>query len=195
MKKYKTLLIDPPWPYNRQWNKGSEAAICQADDQPMPYNQMRVGDIAALPINNLMAENCDVYLWATQKYLPDAFNVLSIWGLKYCQTLTWCKTPRGLGQGGLYCPTSEFLILARKGRMPVGKRRQDSTWWNITRTQAHSQKPDFFHELIEGQSDGPRLELFARRSQDGWDVWGDEAPESIEWVTIPTGTIGTMTGG
>ena len=30
---------------------------------------------------------------STQKYLPDAFEVLKAWGFKYCQTLTWCKTP------------------------------------------------------------------------------------------------------
>lgn len=183
MGEYKTLLIDPPWQYGK-WGKGSEAAICQIGDVPMPYHQMRVSDIAALPINQLMAENCDVYVWTTQKYLPDVFDVIKAWGLKYCQTLTWCKAPRGTGQGGLYCPTTEFLILARQGKMPIGKTRQDSTWWKVTRTKRHSQKPGFFHSLIEQQSDGPRLEMFAREAVDGWHVWGNEVHESIAWHTI-----------
>jgi len=135
---------------------------------------MTVQDIAALPVAGCAADDCDLYLWTTQKYLPDAFNVMQAWGFRYCQTLTWCKAPRGLGQGGLFCPTTEFLLLGRKGRMPKGKRRQDSTWWQITRTARHSQKPEFFQDMIETVSDEPRLELFARRPREGWTVWGNE---------------------
>jgi hypothetical protein len=41
----------------------------------------------------------------------------------FCQTLTWCKTPMGTGQGGVYCPTTEFLLLGRKGKMPKVERK------------------------------------------------------------------------
>jgi len=137
---------------------------------------MTVEEIKALPVAKLAAENCDLYLWTTQKYLPDAFGVLDAWGFRYCQTLTWCKTPRGTGQGGLYCPTTEFLLLGRKGKMPV-KKRVDTTWWNVKRHQnCHSHKPEFFQDVIEAQSDGPRLELFARRKRHGWASWGNEVP-------------------
>lgn len=136
---------------------------------------MTVEEIKALPVAKLAAENCDLYLWTTQKYLPDAFGVLEAWGFRYCQTLTWCKTPRGTGQGGLYCPTTEFLLLGRKGKMPV-KKRVDTTWWNVKRTMHHSEKPEHFQEVIETVSDGPRLELFARRKRLGWHAWGNEVP-------------------
>lgn len=140
----------------------------------MPYPTMSVDEICALKVGELAADDCDLYLWTTQKYLPDAFKVLAAWGFKYCQTLTWCKTPRGTGQGGLFCPTTEFLILGRKGKMPK-KPRIDSTWWNVKRPHnSHSTKPEFFQDLIETVSDGPRLELFARRPRDGWTVWGNE---------------------
>ena len=140
----------------------------------MPYPTMTVQEIAALPVAGCAADDCDLFLWTTQKYLPDAFSVMQAWGFRYCQALTWCKTPRGLGQGGLFCPTTEFLLLGRKGRMPKGKRRIDSTWWQMTRTRNHSQKPEAFQDMIETVSDGPRLELFARRARPGWTVWGNE---------------------
>ena len=38
----------------------------------------------------------------------------------------------------------------------------------------HSVKPDFFYDLIEEQSPGPYLELFARRPRAGWDQWGNQ---------------------
>lgn len=28
--------------------------------------------------------------------------------------------------------------------------------------------------------DVPRIELFARQKTEGWDVWGNEAPDSVE---------------
>jgi N6-adenosine-specific RNA methylase IME4 len=173
---YRTIIADPPWKYGK-WGKCSERA-CGGKGfdvaTPLPYQHMSTGEIEAMPVAQLAAENCDLYLWTTSKYLPAAFGVLEAWGFKYCQTLTWCKTPMGTGQGGLYCPTTEFLLLGRKGKMPTGKTRKDSTWWNVKRTGKHSKKPEFFQDLIEQMSDWPRIELFARRTRPGWDVWGNE---------------------
>ena len=180
MKKYKTIVVDPPWQYGK-WGTGSAKAQVQTTEpEPMPYAQMTVAQIKALPVAAIAAEDCDLYLWTTQKYLPKAFEVLKAWGFKYCQALTWCKTPRGTGQGGLYCPTTEFCLLGRRGNMPVGKVRKDSTWWNVKRTMRHSQKPEFFQDIIEQQSDEPRAELFARRARQGWDVWGNEVECTAE---------------
>jgi len=150
---------------------------------PMPYEQMKLEEIKALPVGVLADENCDLYLWTTQKYLPNSFGVLAAWGFQYCQTLTWCKTPRGTGQGGLYCPTTEFLILGRRGKIP-DKKRVDTTWWNIKRPHnAHSEKPEYFTDLIEAMSDAPRIELFARRNRLGWHTWGNEALNHVNLVT------------
>ena len=182
MKKYKTIVADPPWQYGK-WGKGSDkcamAGKPQNIDKPLPYPSMTIDEIKALPVSGMADDDCDLYLWTTQKYLPYAFEVMAAWGFKYCQTLTWCKAPMGTGQGGLFCPTTEFLLLGRKGKMPK-KPRIDSTWWNVKRTQKHSKKPEFFQDLIESVSDGPRVELFARRSPEGWDVWGNEVECTAE---------------
>mgnify|MGYP003408743372 CR=1 FL=1 len=45
----------------------------------------------------------------------------------------------------------------------------------------HSKKPDVVRDkIIELIGDLPRLEMFARESASGWDVFGNEAPNSIE---------------
>lgn len=174
---FRCIVADPPWPYGK-WGTASEAGRYKGNQffsqRPMAYQTMTVQEISDLPVAGCAAPDCDLYLWTTQKYLPDAFGVMQAWGFRYCQTLTWCKAPRGLGQGGLFCPTTEFMLLGRKGRMPEGKRRVDSTWWQMTRTRNHSQKPEAFQDMIETVSDGPRLELFARRARPGWTVWGNE---------------------
>jgi len=179
MKKYKTIVADPPWKYGK-WGTGSSKALVQTDEaEPLPYDSMTVDEISSLPVGEISDKDCELYLWTTGKYLHDAFHVMAAWGFKYCQTLTWCKAPMGLGQGGAYCPTTEFLLLGRKGKMPKGKKREDSTWWQVKRQKRHSQKPEFFQDMIERVTDGPRLEMFARREREGWDVFGNEVENSI----------------
>lgn len=180
--KYKTIMADPPWRYG-VWGKASPSAYLVSgireetnEEIPMPYQTMGVGEICAMKVGDLADNDCELYLWTTQKYLPESFDVVEAWGFRYCGVLTWCKTPRGTGQGGLYCPTTEFLIHARRGKMPQEKRRQNSTWWNVTRPHnCHSAKPEYFTDMIETMGDAPRLELFARRNRLGWDTWGNES--------------------
>lgn len=172
-KKYKTIVVDPPWQYGI-WGKANPKSRPNSITYEIPYPTMTIDEITNLPIQTLAAENCELYLWTTQKYLPFSFAVLIAWGFKYCQTLTWCKKPRGTGQGGIYCPTTEFLILARQGKMPKAK-RINSTWFLTKRPHnSHSTKPEFFQNMIEKVTDSPRIELFARRKRDGWTVWGNE---------------------
>ena len=182
--KYKTIVIDPPWKYVGDWRKASipRGRGHVPAHTPIPYETMTTMEITSLPIKALADDDCELYLWVTQKYLPEAFWIIKSWGFKYCQTLTWCKAPMGTGQGGVYCPTSEFLILGRRGKMPKVK-RVDSTWWQVKRTKSHSTKPEFFQDMIEVVSDYPRLEMFARRQREGWDVFGDEVEGSIELPT------------
>ena len=180
-KRYKTIVVDPPWKYG-QWGKASKPNYAGhiPASHAIPYETMTVAEIQLLPVALLADDDCDLYLWTTQKYLPSAFDVLAEWGFKYCCTLTWCKTPMGTGQGGLFCPTTEFVVCGRKGRMPVGKPRVDTTWWNWPRAfKKHSRKPEAFQQMLEAVSNEPRLEMFARRKRSGWDVWGKEVESDL----------------
>jgi len=196
--KYQTIVVDPPWKYGA-WGGSSGNCYTKSGARwkphagrvdEMKYPTMSLIDIEKLPISSIAADNCELYLWVTQRYLPAAFRIVESWGFKYCQTLTWCKRPRGLGQGGVYCPTTEFIILGRRGLMPK-VRRVDTTWWLVKRPlgksvrkgesrYSHSTKPEVFQDIIETVSLPPRIELFARRERHGWDVWGNEVPCSIE---------------
>ena len=45
----------------------------------------------------------------------------------------------------------------------------------------HSEKPQEVRDsIIRLVGDLPRLEMFARSAPEGWDVFGNEAPNSIE---------------
>lgn len=181
--RYKTIVADPPWKYGiwggnsgknekmKEWNK-------KGGFLPLPYYSMSLDEIAALPIRDLADNDCELFIWTTQKYLPHTFPLLNGWGFKYCDVLMWCKEPRGTGQGGLFTPTVEFIVHGRIGKMPA-KKRIDTTWWKVKRTNIHSRKPEFFQDMIETVTDAPRLEMFARRQRMGWDVFGNEVEGSI----------------
>jgi N6-adenosine-specific RNA methylase IME4 len=138
---------------------------------------MTVSEIAALPVADLAEEDAHLFLWATNHYLDESYDVARAWGFRPSAVLTWCKDPVGVGLGGLFAVTTEFALYARRGA-PKHHQRVASTWFNWPRG-AHSQKPEAFADLVEEAVPGPYLEMFARRQRLGWDTWGNEALEHV----------------
>jgi N6-adenosine-specific RNA methylase IME4 len=146
---------------------------------------MTVEQISALPISDLAhPDGAHLYLWTTNGFLPAAFDVLTAWGFCYSTTLVWAKTPMGGGLGGAFGISTEYVLYARRGRVQAADRVR-GTWFNWKRPYdergkpMHSAKPPEFY-VAERVSLAPRLEMFARRARDGWDVWGDQAPGAID---------------
>lgn len=205
MSAYRTLVADPPWPMpatgkttpgalddvgpyvakgGRRMEDGSWWRRSRGSSVELPYGVMELEDIAALPVQGLAAPDACLYLWTTNRFLEQAYGVARAWGFRPTQVLTWCKPPMGLGFGGAFASTTEFVLLARRGS-PGYTRRQDSTWWQWSRPYegghiAHSAKPEAFLDLVEQVSPGPYVELFARRNRLGWDTWGHEALPHVE---------------
>jgi N6-adenosine-specific RNA methylase IME4 len=44
----------------------------------------------------------------------------------------------------------------------------------MAENKGHSKKPKEFYNLIENNSPGPYIELFAREKREGWESWGDQ---------------------
>jgi N6-adenosine-specific RNA methylase IME4 len=185
--EYRCIVVDPPWP-----QKGGGPLVgrmgfgdATGASKAMPYKTLTVDDIAAMPIGQLAhPDGCHLYLWTTNGFLEDAFRVVRAWGFTYSTTLVWAKRPMGGGLGGDYGISTEYVIYARRGRLPALSRMR-GTWFTWKRPYdsrgkpMHSAKPEGFYLMAEGVSPGPRLDVFARRSRMGWDAWGDEAPGAV----------------
>ncbi len=181
--KYRTIVADPPWSYPEgflpsHWGGRSWSL-------PSPYPQMTVSEIMALPVNELAATDARLFIWATNRYLPDVFKVISAWGFTYKQTLTWIKTGNRVPFGGSIAPNhAEWLVVSTMGS-PVLQGRLKSSVIEAPKPNAgqrggvHSAKPECFLDYIEQVSPGPYLELFARRNRLGWDTWGNESLEHV----------------
>jgi len=144
---------------------------------------MSLEEVAALPISGLADDAAHLYVWTTNAFLRQTYDIAEGWGFRPAQLLTWCKAPMGLGLGGAFVPTTEFVLFCRRGVLRE-LAREDSTWWLWPRG-SHSAKPEAFLDMVERVSPPPRLEMFARRNRLGWDTWGNEALEHVS-LSTPT---------
>ena len=169
---FRCIVADPPWPMKRNsgtlYPGATDTPPMKA--RPLDYPVMPVADIAALPVRDLAADGCHLYLWTTQAFLRDAYTVLDAWGFKQGALLVWSKPPKGVV--GTWVCSAEFCIFARRGTL-AAKRRHIGTVFNWSRGR-HSAKPEAFQDMVETVSPGPYLELFARRKREGWTCWGNE---------------------
>jgi N6-adenosine-specific RNA methylase IME4 len=136
-------------------------------------------------VRDLAERQAHLYLWTTNRYLRAAFEVLEAWGFRYSNTLVWCKAPMGIGVGGAWANTCEYILFGRRGTLH-SLQRFDTCWFAWPRMgNAHSRKPEAFLDLVEQASPGPYLEMFARRNRLGWDTWGNEALEHVDLGVAP----------
>jgi len=146
---------------------------------------MTIEEMCSLPIKTLADDNARIFLWTTNRYLPNAFLVLSSWGFTYKQTIIWRKVGNPSPWGGSVAPNhAEFLLVGTVGNPP----RREMLKSNIIEANVgrHSEKPAFVRDLIlRVCGDVSRVELFARKKELGWDVWGNEVESDIELSASP----------
>lgn len=180
-KRYREILADPPWRF-KNW---SMAELAKRGEKwarrngRSPYDVMDTADICALPIREIAAKDCVLFLWATYPKLEDALAVMRAWGFTYkTVAFTWVKkNPKGVGwKFGLGYWTRgnpEICLLGTRGK----PKRINKCVANLTISPVrdHSRKPDEVREkIVSLMGDLPRIELFARERIEGWDAWGNE---------------------
>jgi N6-adenosine-specific RNA methylase IME4 len=173
--RYRTIVADPPWDYSRPNDStyGTGVTPERGTTNAVPYPQMSLAEIAALPLKTLAERDAHLYLWTTQRYVERSFGLLRHWGFRPRALLVWCKAPRGWSPAGTFMNTTEFILFASRGSLR-STGRCNRQWWEWQRGR-HSAKPEAFLDIVEQVSPGPYLELFARRQRLGWDTWGNEA--------------------
>ncbi|MCL1976236.1 MAG: MT-A70 family methyltransferase [Firmicutes bacterium] len=172
-KGYVSIVADPPWMKNQRGVRGAASKY-----QLMPLNQIK-----NMPVGDLATENAVCWLWVTNSTIDDGYDVLRAWGFEAKSILTWFKFRPQLGLGMYLRNDTEHVLLGVKGKMPIGVKNQPS--WFIAPTREHSHKPEEFFAIAERCYPGPYLELFARRSQPGWDKWGLEVESDVKIPGYP----------
>ena len=187
MKKYQIIYADPPWNYKVYSKKGLGRSA------ESHYPTMSIEDICALPVGNLADKDCALFLWVTIPCLLEGLSVLKAWGFTYKTVgFVWVKQNRKAdslfwGMGYWTRSNVELCILATKGHP---KRINAAVHQVIvSHIEEHSKKPQEARErIVSLMGDLPRIELFARQSTPGWDVWGNEVDSSIAPQSIENGS-------
>ena len=173
-KKYNIIYADPPWNFKTYSEKGKQKKSAERH-----YRCMNIDNIYDLPINQIAADNCILFLWVTFPLLKEGLETIEKWGFTY-KTIgfNWIKQNKKSdslfwGLGYWTRANSEICLLATKGKPKRISKSVHSVI--ISKIREHSRKPDEVRDkIVELCGDMPRIELFARQSVDGWDCWGNE---------------------
>lgn len=170
---YKTILADPPWSERMlgKWQRRHKAP------EKIVYPTLSLDEIKSMPVDDLADEGCHLWLWTTNSHLRAGFDVMEAWGFKYLAPVTWVKPS---GMGAWFVHRTQTLLFGYKGKCVFPKARYKPTVLFANVERQHSRKPEESYRLIESVSPAPRIELFARRPRDGWDVWGNEVESDIQ---------------
>lgn len=172
-KQYSIIYADPPWSFKTWSDRGKQKS---PDNH---YSCMSMADIKSLPVGDIAAKDSLLFMWVTDPLLDVQIETMKAWGFAYkTVAFTWVKLNKkgvGLFTGlGYYTRSNpEMVLLGRRGKPPKPKLRSVHQVV-MAPVREHSRKPDEVRSRIAAMYDGPRLEMFARTSVPGWDVFGNE---------------------
>lgn len=189
------LYADPPWAFRTFSGENMTPHRCAEDH----YRTMELAEMAALPIGDIAAKDCALFMWVVGSHLEESIQLARAWGFTFkTDAFYWIKQ-RLIGGDQIDMFTGDIP----EPRMGFGywTRKQVEPCWLFTRgspkrlskgvrqaiveepvvpqliiepRREHSRKPDVARERIEALVAGPYLELFARTSRSGWSSWGNE---------------------
>lgn len=160
---FDVIVIDPPWDYGTDENYNPVSFRGTT-----PYPTMTEQQIRNIKLPE--KENTVLWLWTTNRFLKESFNLLELWGYEYKTMLTWDKEQMGIGKW--LRSQTEHCLLAIKGK-PFFNNTKYPTILKEKRT-THSTKPEGFYLMVDEICAGRKLDYFARKPREGWEVYGDE---------------------
>jgi len=169
---FQVIVADPPWEYENR----SGPDCHPTEPKGFKYPTMPLAEIKQLDIVARFADkDCWVFLWTTEKYQRDAFDVMEAWGAKRRFTMVWHK------DGGMQTCNNpqfncEFILVGAIGNPRFVDTKDFSVCFDAPRGK-HSEKPEKFYEILRRVTAGRRLDVFNRRKIDGFVGYGYEAPK------------------
>lgn len=188
-KKYSIIYADPPWDYNgkMQFDKSSKSVdkinlekkifISAAN---FKYPTVKTEILKKIPIYDIAENDCLLFMWVTNPHLKQGLELAASWGFDYrTVAFVWDKMVHNPGQYTLsYC---ELCLVFKRGRIPKPRGARNVSQLVREPRGRHSEKPTEVQKRIEAMFPAQKkIELFARRKPDNWDVWGLDVREEYE---------------
>ena len=184
------IYADPPWRYAQKNLRGTAERH---------YPTMSMDELCALPVAELAAPDCALFLWATFPQLPEALRLIKAWGFQYKSVaFVWLKKNRKAdswfyGLGFWTRANAEVCLLATRGR----PRRQAANvhQFIISPIEGHSKKPEEAREKIKELAKGNcaviyLTEQLAKDMEDVISRYKDELRPAIILIPGRQGSLG-----
>lgn len=176
-KLYNIIYMDPPWSFGVWKDQKTRTADSH-------YSVMSYSSINDLPITEISADNCALFIWCPNSFLEACMKSINCYGFSYkTVAFTWVKMRKDMlkphiGMGHYTRQETEHCLLGMKGHLDrIGKGVEEVI---LAPRSEHSAKPDATRKrIVDLFGDLPRIELFARdvstmQYSDGWEFWGNE---------------------
>jgi N6-adenosine-specific RNA methylase IME4 len=148
-----TLVVDFPW--------RSDWLSDEAQKTP-GYATMALDELFALPVPKWAADDCHLYFWTPNNFMPLACAAVAHYGFTHRNIITWIKPH--WGHGHHFRNQTEQVIFATRGEL---RTRSDSipNYFEAPIGE-HSEKPEIFYDIVRRASYLPAGEAFQRQTRD-----------------------------
>jgi N6-adenosine-specific RNA methylase IME4 len=171
-KTYDIVYMDPPWAYGSRFyhSPGNISTI-----EEKHYSTLTIPELKQIDLNSMLNRDALVYMWVTSAFLEASMDLARHWGLRYSSVaFVWQKGKRIL-PGYYTLGSTEQCLVFRKGKIPQPRGSKNERQFLQENIREHSRKPDEIRDRITRMHPTQsKLEMFARTSAEGWDVWGNE---------------------
>ena len=178
-KKYDIIYMDPPWQYDFGTGMSSGSKI------ENHYPTMPDQELMDLDVETLANPDCLLYMWTTSTHMKFAIELGEHWGFDYkVVAFVWDKVRPVVGFYTM--GQCEFVLCfkKKKGKIPQPRGERGARQLITQTKREHSRKPDTIRTTITNMHPTQsKLEMFARVSSEGWDVWGNETEKFNTNVT------------
>jgi N6-adenosine-specific RNA methylase IME4 len=166
---YRVIYADPPWSYG---NSGLD----DYGHAERHYPTMTIDELCQMPVKAMVDDDAVLFMWVTSPLLEECFDVIRAWGFKYKTSFIWDKVKHNFGHYNSV--RHELLLVCTRGSCTPDVKTLHDSVQTIERTEKHSEKPEEFRAIIDAiYPRGRRIELFSRKTVNGWDAYGNETSE------------------
>ena len=172
-KKYGIIYADPPWDYKGQTqhagNKSSDTGGAAKHYETVTLEQLK-----NLPVLSITEDDCLLFMWSSSPHLDQAIELGKAWGFNWA-TVGFIWDKKRVNPGFYTMSQCELCLIFKRGKIPTPRGRRNIYQYVDAMRTKHSEKPEAVRTRIELMFPvQKKIELFARKKYNGWDVWGNE---------------------
>jgi N6-adenosine-specific RNA methylase IME4 len=194
MVQFDVVLADPCWQFSDRL-KMKDGVKRGAEDN---YPVLDIEELKKIPVEKLAKKDgCILAMWCVGSMLTEALDLLKAWGFTHKQTFVWVKTKKekilkkksaksqleinddilSFGMGHSFRQSHELCLIGINNT-GVYKKLKNKSQRSVCfeENKGHSIKPEILQDRLELMfgKDCDKIELFARRSREGWICLGNE---------------------